>query len=156
MWLDYWKVAHDPFLALGSPFVPTVVHAEAVARLVHTIESADRLAEVRGQGGLGKSRVLGQALKESRSPLRRLGSVGCESDRWAGDAPRTGGRPESAFPPRAAVPMPGESSSMPSASAAVSVFTSFWLWTVARLSSNPMTGLISSVCSTLILIPRRG
>lgn len=75
MWLNYWRIVHDPFLDAASVFVPTSVHAEGVARLVHTIETAGRLAEVRGEAGLGKSRILDQSLKESRSPLRRHARV---------------------------------------------------------------------------------
>lgn len=73
--MDYWKVRQDPFINPGSPFVPTSIHEEAVARLVHTIENHDRLAEIRGGAGLGKSRVLIQALRETRSPLRRAARV---------------------------------------------------------------------------------
>lgn len=80
MWLTYWKFVHDPFVDQGSPFVPTATHAEGVARLVHTIESADRAAEVRGEEGAGKSCILRQALEESRSPLRRHAQAVCPVD----------------------------------------------------------------------------
>lgn len=80
MWLTYWKLVHDPFLDRATPFVPTATHAEGVARLVHTIENADRVAEVRGEEGAGKSCILVQALEESRSPLRRHARAVCPVD----------------------------------------------------------------------------
>jgi type II secretory pathway predicted ATPase ExeA len=75
VWLNYWKIVHDPFLDSASAFVPTTMHAEAVARLVHTIEASERFAEVRSAKGLGKSRVLTEALRESRRPSRRMARV---------------------------------------------------------------------------------
>jgi type II secretory pathway predicted ATPase ExeA len=75
VWLDHWKIARDPFLDPKSPFVPTPTHAEAVARLVHAIETGQRLAVLRAVEGLGKSRVLAQAIEESRDPTRRVGRV---------------------------------------------------------------------------------
>ena len=54
----------------------TSTHIEAVARLVQVIESADRSARLVADPGLGKSRVLAQALKATRSPTRRVALVG--------------------------------------------------------------------------------
>lgn len=71
-WTHFWRLSTDPFRAPGSPYVPTSGHDEAVARLVATIESAQRLAVVRGEEGSGKSTVIARAVSETRSPLRRV------------------------------------------------------------------------------------
>ncbi len=69
----YWKLSRDPFAA-GSPalFVPTPVHAEAVARLLHAIDAVERTAVLRAEAGLGKSLVLGEVLTQARTPRRRV------------------------------------------------------------------------------------
>jgi type II secretory pathway predicted ATPase ExeA len=80
VWWNHWKVSHDPFLDPQSPFVATPTHAEAVARLVHSIENAHRIAVLRALPGLGKTRVLARALAESRTPTRRLVRIGSPTD----------------------------------------------------------------------------
>jgi MSHA biogenesis protein MshM len=55
--------------------VATSTHLEAVARLVHIIESAGRSARLVADPGLGKSRVLARALEVTRSPTRRVALV---------------------------------------------------------------------------------
>lgn len=72
MWKGHWKLRRDPFLDAGSPFVSLPGHEEAVERLVQTIESGQRSAFLRGASGLGKTRVLTQALARARRPTRRL------------------------------------------------------------------------------------
>ena len=80
MWKRHWKLAREPFLSGGAPYVPLASHEEAVARLVHTIETGQRLAVVRGEAGLGKSQVLTRALAEARSPSRRVARLSSPSD----------------------------------------------------------------------------
>ena len=75
MWRDYWKLSFDPFLGLNPRYVSTGTHDEVVARLVQTIESAQRLAILRGAEGLGKSMVLARMAAEVRRPGRRLAMV---------------------------------------------------------------------------------
>jgi type II secretory pathway predicted ATPase ExeA len=77
--MNYWKLASNPFGA-DSPFVATPEHGEAVARLVHTIDAGQRLAMIQGASGLGKSRVLAEALREARSPGRRIALVTSPAD----------------------------------------------------------------------------
>lgn len=72
MWKRYWKLSCDPFDPRTSPFVPLEAHQEAVARLVETIESGRKLAILQEKEGMGKSRVLAQALREARNPWRRV------------------------------------------------------------------------------------
>ena len=72
MWLSYWKLARDPFTGLAGGYVPTATHDEAVARLVHAVESGQRSATLRADSGLGKSTVLARALAETRGPSRRI------------------------------------------------------------------------------------
>lgn len=72
MWTRYWRLSVDPFLASSPPYVSTMGHDEAVARLVETIESARRRAVVRAAEGLGKSIVMARALAATRHPLRRF------------------------------------------------------------------------------------
>ena len=72
MWLRHWKLDRDPFSNASPRFVPTSGHAEAVARLVHAIESGWPTASLRAGAGLGKSRVLAEALTEVRGPTLRI------------------------------------------------------------------------------------
>ena len=80
MWKRHWKLTRDPFLDGDAPYVPLASREEAVARLVHTIESGQRLAIVRAPAGLGKSRVLARALAEMRSPSRRVAPLSSPID----------------------------------------------------------------------------
>jgi type II secretory pathway predicted ATPase ExeA len=75
VWKRHWGLNKDPFLDRDTCYVPLPGHQEAVARLVHTIDAGDRLVVLSGSSGLGKTRVLTQALLESRSPLRRMALV---------------------------------------------------------------------------------
>ena len=72
MWLRHWKLDRDPFARVGSPFVATPGHGEAVARIAHAIESGWRSAALHAPAGLGKTRVLAEALGRVRSPARRI------------------------------------------------------------------------------------
>ena len=78
------ELSRKPFLDRDTTFVPLPGHAEAVARLVYTIEARDRLAVLSGTHGVGKSRVLAQALHEARAPARRVSPYG----NWKFDGPR--------------------------------------------------------------------
>jgi general secretion pathway protein A len=73
--MGHWGLQRDPFAELGSPYVPLPSHEEAVARLVHTIESGERSARLIAAAGLGKTTVLRKAFAESQSPRRRFASV---------------------------------------------------------------------------------
>jgi MSHA biogenesis protein MshM len=82
VWTRYWKLSRDPFLAVGTAYVNLTPHAEAVARLVETIESGRRRAVLRADAGLGKSVVLARVLAEARGPARRAVLRSCAA---AGD-----------------------------------------------------------------------
>jgi type II secretory pathway predicted ATPase ExeA len=75
MWLRHWNLKRHPFDDRQASFVDMPGHAEAVARLVHTIESAGRSARLIAGPGLGKSTVLARALEATRSPGRRFSRV---------------------------------------------------------------------------------
>jgi type II secretory pathway predicted ATPase ExeA len=75
VWKRHWGLSSDPFPDRDTLFVPLPGHQEAVARLVHAIEAGHRLVILAGAPGLGKTRVLRQALVESRSPSRRIALV---------------------------------------------------------------------------------
>jgi type II secretory pathway predicted ATPase ExeA len=62
----------DPFSERDAPFIPTAIHAEAVARLVHLIESGQRHVKLHAGAGLGKTMVLRRALELVRGPGRRI------------------------------------------------------------------------------------
>jgi type II secretory pathway predicted ATPase ExeA len=80
VWKRHWRLTRDPFLDGTPPFVPTAVHHEAVARLVHTIESGQRRAIVQAEAGRGKSVVLARALAETKSPARRAALISSPTD----------------------------------------------------------------------------
>jgi general secretion pathway protein A len=69
--MAYWGLSRDPFCDQSGPFVPLPGHDEAVARLVQTIEAGERLALLSAPAGMGKTRVLVQALAATRDPSRR-------------------------------------------------------------------------------------
>lgn len=75
MQTDLSELSRNPFLDCDTSFVPLPGHEEAVARLSYSIEAKHRLAVLSGPTGVGKSRVLAQALHETRSPLRRVSMV---------------------------------------------------------------------------------
>ncbi len=72
MWQRHWNLDRDPFDGRRADFAATPTHAEAVARLVHTIESAGRSARLVAGPGLGKSTVLARAIEATRGPTRRF------------------------------------------------------------------------------------
>jgi type II secretory pathway predicted ATPase ExeA len=80
VWKRHWRLTRDPFLDGAPPFVATEVHHEAVARLVHTIESGQRRAIVQAAPGRGKSVVLARALAASKSPARRAALISSPTD----------------------------------------------------------------------------
>ena len=80
VWIDHWGFARDPFAELDSTYVPLPSHDEAVARLVHTIETSRRLIVFSAQAGLGKTTVLKKALAETKNPRRRFASITCPPD----------------------------------------------------------------------------
>ena len=80
MWFTHWGLSREPFADGGGAYVPLPSHEEAVARLVHTIDSGGRLAILTAPAGMGKSRVLARALALARSPSRRFALVKNPSD----------------------------------------------------------------------------
>ena len=80
MWLRHWGLAHDPFAAMLSPYVPLPSHDEATARLVYSIERHQRFITLFAVAGLGKTTVLRQVTREARSPLLRIVMVHAPSD----------------------------------------------------------------------------
>ncbi len=70
--MAHWELSRDPFGEADSPYVPLPRHEEAVARLLHTVDSGGRLAILDASAGLGKTRVLGQSLALARKPSRRI------------------------------------------------------------------------------------
>ena len=79
-WLTHWNLPRDPFDSRRSNFVALPGHDEAVARLVHAIETSGRSARLIAPAGLGKSRVLTRALEATRSPERRVARISGPTD----------------------------------------------------------------------------
>ncbi|WZO96782.1 hypothetical protein EP7_003787 [Isosphaeraceae bacterium EP7] len=71
-----WGLKRDPFQGSGTCYVPTSTHEEAIARIRYAVETGLRRVCVRGEEGLGKSRVLERAMAEVRHPTRRLIRIG--------------------------------------------------------------------------------
>jgi type II secretory pathway predicted ATPase ExeA len=71
VWLRHWGLTRDPFSELAPPYVPLPSHDEALARLVYSIERAQRFTTFVAEAGLGKTTVLRQAIRMTRSPRRR-------------------------------------------------------------------------------------
>jgi MSHA biogenesis protein MshM len=95
MWQRHWSLARDPFDDRRPSFVATPTHKEAVARLVHTIESGGRSARLVAGPGLGKSTVLSRAIEATRNPGRRFARAGGLADGpclWSTLAAGLGGR----------------------------------------------------------------
>ncbi|WP_435007079.1 type II secretory pathway protein ExeA [Tundrisphaera lichenicola] len=95
MWHRHWSLTFNPFDERRPTFVPAPSHAEARARLIHTIESASRSARLIAGPGLGKSIVLGRAIEATRSPARRFARVSglADGQAWiASLVERLGGR----------------------------------------------------------------
>lgn len=80
MWQEHWKLSDDPFLGPGSAYVRTTGHEEALARLVDTIETGQRVAVLRAGAGMGKSVVLARAVLATKGPGRRFVRVSCPTD----------------------------------------------------------------------------
>jgi type II secretory pathway predicted ATPase ExeA len=77
VWKSHWGLERDPFAESDALYVSLPTHDEAVARLVHTIETAERRALVTANAGLGKSTILRKAFAEMQSPRRRFALVSC-------------------------------------------------------------------------------
>jgi type II secretory pathway predicted ATPase ExeA len=65
---------------MHSPYVPLPSHDEATARLVFSIERHQRFITLFAEAGLGKTTVMRQVARETRSPLRRIVLVRAPSD----------------------------------------------------------------------------
>lgn len=77
---SHWKLGFDPFHPGAVPFVATPVHAEALARLRHVIESGERIASVWAKPGLGKTVLLDALRVQIRSPWCRVARCQGASD----------------------------------------------------------------------------
>lgn len=62
----------DPFRPGGSGFLPVETHRNAVARLIDRVDAGDRLVDLEGPPGSGKSTILARALAILRSPRRQV------------------------------------------------------------------------------------
>jgi type II secretory pathway predicted ATPase ExeA len=71
VWLRHWGLAREPFGGPNPPYVSLPSHDEAVARLVYSIERAERRVGVFAEAGLGKTTVVRRAIRETRDPHRR-------------------------------------------------------------------------------------
>jgi general secretion pathway protein A len=80
VWINHWGFARDPFADPERPYVSLPSHDEAVARLIHTIETSRRLVVFNASAGLGKTTVLRKVLAETRNPRRVFASIACPSD----------------------------------------------------------------------------
>jgi hypothetical protein len=70
--LRYWGLLIDPFDGTPERYVPLPQHEEALARLSHVVESAQRIAILSGESGLGKSLILRELGRRLRTPGRRF------------------------------------------------------------------------------------
>jgi type II secretory pathway predicted ATPase ExeA len=80
VWIDHWGFSRDPFAEADSTYVSLPSHDEAVARLVHTIETFRRQIVFSAAAGMGKTIVLRKALSETRNPGRRFATISCPPD----------------------------------------------------------------------------
>jgi type II secretory pathway predicted ATPase ExeA len=83
VWLRHWGLARDPFGEANSPYVSLPSHDEAVARLVYSIERAERFVAFFAGAGLGKTTVVRRAVQQARGPRRRCILVGAATERSA-------------------------------------------------------------------------
>jgi type II secretory pathway predicted ATPase ExeA len=77
VWKSHWNLQKDPFAESDASYVSLRTHDEAVASLIHTMETAERMAYVTADAGLGKSTVLRKAFAEVQSPRRRMARTSC-------------------------------------------------------------------------------
>jgi general secretion pathway protein A len=81
VWLQHWGLDRNPFGSANSPYVSLPSHDEAVARLVYSIERAERFVAFFADAGLGKTTVVRRAIDETRSVRRRWVLVNALSER---------------------------------------------------------------------------
>ena len=80
VWIDHWGFSRDPFAEADSTYVSLPSHDEAIARLVHTIETCLRLIVFTAPAGMGKTTVLRKVLAETRNPRRKFATITCPPD----------------------------------------------------------------------------
>ena len=80
MWKTHWGLEKEPFAESDALYVSLPAHDEAVARLIHSIETQERRAFLTAGAGLGKSTVLRRAFAETQSPRRRFVLASCPRD----------------------------------------------------------------------------
>lgn len=96
MAMHHWDLRRDPF-SEGEVHVPLPGHEEAVARLIHAIETPQGPTFLIAGAGLGKTCVLRRAIAESRSARRRVAWASHPLDGlalWNDLADRLGAPPE--------------------------------------------------------------
>lgn len=94
--MRHWDLRRDPFLD-GEAYVPLPGHEEAVARLIHAIETPQGPTLLTAGAGLGKTNALRRAIAESRSARRRVALASHPLDGlalWNDLAERLGAPPE--------------------------------------------------------------
>jgi MSHA biogenesis protein MshM len=79
-WKLYWGFDRAPFAEHDSAYVSLHWHDDAIARLIHSIENADRRVFLTADAGLGKSAVLRRVLAMARNPRRRCVLVSSPSE----------------------------------------------------------------------------
>ena len=77
MWKSHWGFKREPFAEDESPYVSLPSHDEAVARLVHAIESGERRASLTAEAGLGKSTGSAPGVRGDADPRRRFVLLSC-------------------------------------------------------------------------------
>jgi general secretion pathway protein A len=80
VWQRQWGLSRDPFSVFGTPYVPLASHEEALARLVYSVEQAQRFITFVAAAGLGKTTVLRRVMDRVRGPNRRCLLVHPPSD----------------------------------------------------------------------------
>ncbi|MDP1796674.1 MAG: AAA family ATPase [Planctomycetaceae bacterium] len=70
----YWRLTHDPFLAIGAhhAWFPAGDHDEALSRMLYAVERSHRCGMIWGDTGLGKSRLLQEIGRQTKRPSTRV------------------------------------------------------------------------------------
>jgi type II secretory pathway predicted ATPase ExeA len=74
-WTHHWGLDFDPFLGSPTRYVALSEHEKAIARLSGLVEAGQPLGLLSGESGLGKSTILEQLRRRSRTPGRRIALV---------------------------------------------------------------------------------
>ncbi|MFO0958627.1 MAG: hypothetical protein U0800_14555 [Isosphaeraceae bacterium] len=71
-WLARWGLDRDPFRERDRAYIGVASHGRALARLLDGLDSSEPIVELRGEPGIGKTRLLDRALLMASRPDRRL------------------------------------------------------------------------------------